>query len=84
MTSTPYSIGYIAATYQAEVQSAKFGVALLENQVGQFVAPTVANVSTAASQYLTEIPANGTVALQYAPGDNSYPIADMESMSLCL
>ncbi len=78
MSSTPYSIGYIAATYQAQVQSAKFGVALLENQVGQFVAPTVANVSTAASQYLTEIPANGTVALQYAPGSNSYPIADME------
>ena len=78
MTSTPYSIGYIAATYETQVQSAKFGVALLENQVGQFVSPTVANVSTAASQYLTEIAANGTVALQYAPGDNSYPIADME------
>jgi phosphate transport system substrate-binding protein len=78
MSSTPYSIGYIAATYEAQVQSAKFGIALLENQVGQFVAPTVSNVSTAASQYLTEIPANGTIALQYAPGSDSYPIADME------
>ena len=78
MTSTPYSIGYIAATYQAQVQSAKFGVALLENQNGQFVGPTVQNVSNAASHYLSEIPANGTVRLQYAPGTDSYPIADME------
>ena len=78
MNSTPYSIGYIAATYQTQVNAAGFHIAKLENQVGQFVAPTVANVSTAASHYLTEIPANGTVALQYAPGNNSYPIADME------
>lgn len=78
MTSTPYSIGYIAATYQKQVDSAGFGLANLENQKGQFVAPTVSNVATAAQQYLPLIPANGTIALQYAPGSNSYPIADME------
>lgn len=78
MTSAPYSIGYIAATYETQVNSAGFGIANLENQKGQFVAPTVQNVSIAAQQYLPLIPSNGTIALQYAPGNNSYPIADME------
>ena len=78
MTSTPYSIGYIAAAYEPQVHSAGFGVANLEDQNGQFVGPTVQNLSNAASHYLSEIPANGTVRLQYAPGNDSYPIADME------
>lgn len=78
MTATPYSIGYIAATYETEVNTAGFGIANLENQKGQFVGASVANVSIASQQYLPIIPSNGTIALQYAPGNNSYPIADME------
>ena len=78
MTTTPYSIGYIAATYEAQVNSAGFGIANLENQDGQFVGASVQNVSIAAQQYLPLIPKNGTIALQYAPGKDSYPIADME------
>jgi phosphate transport system substrate-binding protein len=78
MTTTPYSIGYIAATYETQVNSAGFGIAYLENQDGQFVGASVQNVSIAAQQYLPMIPKNGTIALQYAPGKNSYPIADME------
>ena len=39
---------------------------------------TVANVTTAVSHYLSQIPANGTIAVQFAPGSSSYPIADME------
>jgi len=78
MTATPYSIGYIAATYQAQVNSAGFGIANLENRDGQFVGASVQNVSIAAQQYLPLIPKNGTIALQYAPGKDSYPIADME------
>ncbi len=78
MNSTPYSISYIAATYQRSVVADHFGVANLEDQNGQFVAPSVQSVSNAASHYLSQIPANGTVRLQYAPGSDSYPIADME------
>ncbi len=76
---TSYSVGYVAGTYEAQIKAdGGLGHALLEDQLGQFVAPTVANVSNAASGYLNSIPANGTVGLQYAPGSNSYPIADME------
>ncbi len=78
MASAQYTIGYIAATYQAQVNADHFGVATLENRDGNFVNATVANVTTAVSQYLSQIPANGTIAVQYAPGASSYPIADME------
>lgn len=79
MKATPYSIGYIAATYSSTIKLDSFGTAYLEDHnSGQYVGPTVANVSNAASHYLSSIPSNGTVALQYAPGTNSYPLADME------
>lgn len=76
---TTYSVGYVAGTYEAQIKAdGGLGHALLQDQMNQFVAPTVANVSNAASGFLNSIPANGTVGLQYAPGSNSYPIADME------
>lgn len=76
--TTNYTIGYIAATYNSSIVKDHFGVAYLQNKAGNFVAPIVGNVKAAAANYLSSIPANGTVALQYAPGANSYPIADME------
>lgn len=75
---TGYSIGYIAATYSSQVSADHFGIANLLNKAGNYVGASVANVSAAASQYLSEIPANGSIALQFAPGATSYPIADME------
>ncbi len=76
--STPYSIAYIAATYTSTIQSDGFGIAHLLNQAGNYVTANVTNVAAAAAQYLPDIPANGTIALQFAPGANSYPIADLE------
>ena len=79
LKSTQYTITYVAATYTSQVVADGFGVAnLLDHNAGEYVAPTVANVSNAASHYLSSIPSNGTIALQYAPGTDSYPIADME------
>ena len=78
LKADPYSVGYVAATYQATIQSDGFGIAALQNAAGNYVNATPANVSQAAAQYLSQIPANGTIALQYAPGNTSYPIADME------
>lgn len=72
------TIGYIAATYNSTIVKDHFGVAHLQNKAGNYVAPTVSNVKAAAANYLNSIPASGTIALQYAPGANSYPIADME------
>ena len=78
MNSDPYSIGYVAATYASTINADHFGIAALQNAAGNYVNATPANVSEAAAQYLSQIPANGTIALQYAPGATAYPIADME------
>ncbi len=78
MKNTPYTITYIAATYTSTVKADGFGIADLLNAAGNYVAPTIANVQQAANQYLSLIPSNGTIALQFAPGATSYPIADME------
>ena len=78
MNSASGSIGYVAATYASTVHTDGFGIAALQNAAGNYVNATAANVSQAAAQYLNQIPANGTIALQFAPGNSSYPIADME------
>lgn len=78
MKSTPYSIGYIATTYQAQIQSAGFGIAALQNQAGKFVTMSQSTVMAAANQYLSQIPSDGRLAIQYAPGNTSYPIVDLE------
>ncbi len=76
--STPYSIAYVAATYSSTISSDGFGIAHLLNKAGNYVAANITNVKQAAAQYLPDIPPSGTIALQYAPGATSYPIADME------
>ncbi len=78
MDTTPNTVGYIAATYTSTLTADHFGIANLQDKNGQYVGATVANVSNAASGFLSSIPANGTVPLQYAPGNDAYPIADME------
>jgi phosphate transport system substrate-binding protein len=78
MKSTQYSIGYIATTYEAQILSAGFGISALQNQAGKFVTMNQSTVMAAANQYLSQIPADGRLAIQYAPGNNSYPIVDLE------
>lgn len=78
MQSTQYSIGYIATTYEAQIKSAGFGIAALQNQAGKFVTMSQATVMAAANQYLNQIPSDGRLAIQYAPGNTSYPIVDLE------
>lgn len=77
-----YTIGYVAATLQASINADHgIGTAALEDQQGQFVNGSVANVTLAANQFISSvssIPANGSLRIQYAPGSDSYPIADME------
>lgn len=78
LVNTQYSIAYVAATFNSTIHSDSLGVAHVMNRAGNYVAPTPANVASAAAQYLNQIPQNGTMALQYAPGATSYPLADLE------
>jgi len=78
LSSTPYSIGYVAMTYTAQIESAGLGYAALINRAGNAVLPSVQTVMNAASQYLNQIPPDGRIGIAFAPGSNSYPIATFE------
>lgn len=78
MKSTPYTIGYIAMTYTNEINSAGLGYAALFNSAGNIILPSVTNVTNAADQYLNLIPPDGRIAIAFAPGADSYPIATFE------
>ncbi len=78
MQTTPYSIGYVAMTFTSSLESAGLGYAGLVNKAGNVVLPSVQNVSYAANQYLSQIPADGRIGIAFAPGATSYPIATFE------
>ncbi len=78
MKSTPYTIGYIAMTYTSQINAAGLGYAGLINKEGNVVLPSATNVTNAANQYINNIPADGRFALDFAPGNDSYPIATLE------
>ncbi|MGC8670203.1 MAG: phosphate ABC transporter substrate-binding protein PstS [Thermoprotei archaeon] len=78
MAETPYSIGYVAMTYTVQMKQAGLGYAALINRAGNAVLPSTATVMNAAQQYLNQIPADGRIAIAFAPGADSYPIATFE------
>jgi len=78
LSSTPYSIGYVAMTYTPQIEPAGLGYAALINRDGNAVLPSVQTVMNAASQYLNQIPPDGRIGIAFAPGANSYPIATFE------
>lgn len=71
---TPYSIGYMELTY---AKQNKLAYAHVKNAAGQFVEPSIANVTAAAEGALAKLPANTDyrVSIVNAPGASSYPIA---------
>jgi phosphate transport system substrate-binding protein len=67
---TEGAIGYVELIYAA---SNKLPYALLRNQAGQFVTPSLKSVTAAAAG--TEIPEDFRVSITDAPGAESYPIS---------
>jgi phosphate transport system substrate-binding protein len=66
------SIGY-ADSYYAFANNLK--AAAIKNQAGQFLTPSLADISAAAAAYSTQVQANPTFAITNAPGSGSYAIA---------
>ncbi len=76
--ATPGCIAYIGISSQAAAQSAGLGEAMLQNQAGQYVTPTQANVTSAVNSGVSSVPANLAAPLIYEPGATSYPIVNFE------
>ncbi|MGA7521392.1 MAG: phosphate ABC transporter substrate-binding protein PstS [Acidobacteriaceae bacterium] len=75
---TPYSLGYMGTTYEAEAVRDGLIVAMLQNQAGNFLLPNADTITTAASELTPRTPADERLTLVFAPGANSYPIINYE------
>ncbi|HKW05804.1 MAG TPA: phosphate ABC transporter substrate-binding protein PstS [Nitrososphaerales archaeon] len=73
-----YSIAYIGVSFMTSALENGLGYSLLENQAGNFVTASQANINAAASQLTSAPPTNEAISLIFAPGNNSYPIINYE------
>ncbi len=78
LAATPYSVGYVGISFQADLEKAGLGTAMLRSQAGQFLLPSAETVSAAASELDPRTPADERLSLAFAPGKNSYPLINYE------
>ncbi len=76
--ANPYSLAYIGVSYAPQVMKAGLGVAMLKNADGKFVLPTPETIGAAASSVVTDTPTDERISFIFAPGPESYPIANYE------
>lgn len=75
---TPYALGYIGASYEAEAAKDGLIVAMLQNQNGNFLLPNAATIKAAAAELTPRTPPDERLSLVFAPGANSYPLINYE------
>ncbi len=78
ISGVPYSIGYVETTYATQNN---LPVAELKNKAGNFVAPTVANVSAAAAGFT--LPSDLRIMIVNGDGDTTYPITGFTWALVC-
>jgi len=76
--ATPYSIAYIGISYQRAIAQAHLGTAMLKNEDGSFVLPTVKTIYSAAASLGPRTPPDERLSLVFAPGEFSYPLINYE------
>lgn len=70
--SAPNTIGYVEIAFAKEN---KLPIALIKNKAGNYVEPTIANITSAAAGSAQEMPEDLREQITNADGDNSYPIS---------
>jgi phosphate transport system substrate-binding protein len=78
LTGTPYSVGYIGASFAADAEKAGLQTAMLENQAGKFLLPNPTTVTAAAATLTPRTPPDERLTLVFAPGADSYPLINYE------
>lgn len=69
---TPNTLGYVEVAYAKEND---LPVALLKNKAGNFVEPSIENISAAADGVADEMPDDLRISITNADGENTYPIS---------
>ncbi|MDD5369645.1 MAG: phosphate ABC transporter substrate-binding protein PstS [Anaerolineaceae bacterium] len=72
VTQNEGAIGYVELAYAIQNKAV---LNLLQNQAGQFVAPSVAGTQAAMADFGTELGDQLAISIVNAPGKDSYPIA---------
>lgn len=78
VTANQYSVSYIGISYADKVAAAGLGQAALLNKAGNYVLPTVATISAAASSVANSTPADERVSIIFTADPNAYPIVNYE------
>jgi phosphate transport system substrate-binding protein len=78
MKNVPYSIAYVGISFKQPIEDNHLGEAALQNQAGKFVLSSAETVKAAAGELSSKTPANESLSLIFAPGDDSYPIINYE------
>lgn len=78
LARTPYSVGYVGASFEDAAKSAGLITAMLENQSGNFLLPNADTVTAAAAELTPRTPPDERLTLVFAPGANSYPLINYE------
>jgi len=78
ISRTPYSVGYLGGSFQADAEKAGLVTAMLENQEGKFLLPNKATITAAAAVLTPRTPPDERLTLVFAPGPESYPLINYE------
>ena len=70
--NTPNAIGYVEVAFAKENQ---LPVALIKNKSGNFVDPSIENISAAAAGSVKDMPDDMRIKITNAEGDQTYPIS---------
>jgi phosphate transport system substrate-binding protein len=78
LAATPYSVGYLGGSFQADAAKAGLQIAPLQNADGQFMLPTDESVTNAAALLTPRTPPDERLTLVFAQGARSYPLINYE------
>jgi phosphate transport system substrate-binding protein len=75
---TPYAVGYVGGSFEAEAAKAGLITAMLQNQDGKFLLPSAETITAAAAALTPRTPPDERLTLVFAPGADSYPLINYE------
>ena len=78
LAATPYAVGYLGGSFQADAAKAGLQMAPLQNADGQFVLPNAATITSAAAVLTPRTPPDERLTLVFAQGAQSYPLINYE------
>jgi phosphate transport system substrate-binding protein len=78
LAHSPYAVGYVGGSFEAEAAKAGLITAMIQNQDGKFLLPSAETITAAAAALTPRTPPDERLTLVFAPGADSYPLINYE------